>query len=152
MSDDKTEEATPKKKSDARKKGQIAKSKDVGIALTTIATLLVILAFSEKIINKFKAMIIYYLSNLSLIELTEGTLKAITMNSFTNFAFPFSTNSATSFILDIIKTSCYFLSSDSNHFIHLHSFCRFSLFLLCCTNLAFSVSSYIFHTIIIQTK
>lgn len=86
MSDDKTEEATPKKKSDARKKGQIAKSKDVGIALTTIATLLVILAFSEKIINKFKAMIIYYLSNLSSIELTEGTLKAITMNSFTNFA------------------------------------------------------------------
>ena len=70
----------------------------------------------------------------------------------TNFAFPFSTNSATSFILDIIKSSCYFLISDSNHLIHLHSFFRFSLFLLRCTNQAFSVSPYIFHTIIIQTK
>ena len=58
MSDDKTEEATPKKKSDARKKGQIAKSKDVGIALTTIATLLVIMTLSDKIINNFKEIII----------------------------------------------------------------------------------------------
>ena len=30
--DDKTEEATPKKKSDSRKKGQIARSKDVSVS------------------------------------------------------------------------------------------------------------------------
>ena len=44
--DDKTEDATPKKKSEARKKGQIAKSKDVGIAITMAACTLVILIVS----------------------------------------------------------------------------------------------------------
>ena len=86
MSDDKTEEATPKKKSDARKKGQIAKSKDIGIALTTIATLLVIMTLSDKIINNFKEIIIYYLSNVGSMELTDGLLKSIASNSFTKFA------------------------------------------------------------------
>ena len=86
MSDDKTEEATPKKKSDARKKGQIAKSKDVGIALTTIATLLVIMTLSDKIVNNFKEIIIYYLSNVGSMELTDGLLKSIASNSFTKFA------------------------------------------------------------------
>lgn len=90
MADDKTEEATPKKKSDARKKGQIAKSKDVGIAFTTIATLLVILTLSEKIIDTFKTIIIYYLGNLSSIELTEGTLKAISINAFMKFTVTIS--------------------------------------------------------------
>ncbi|MCQ2969363.1 MAG: fused FliR family export protein/FlhB family type III secretion system protein [Clostridium sp.] len=85
MSDDKTEEATPKKKSDARKKGQIARSKDVGTALTTIATLLVITAFSGKIVDSFKSIIIYYLGNLSNVELSKSTLKVITKNSFTSF-------------------------------------------------------------------
>jgi flagellar biosynthetic protein FliR/FlhB len=41
-SEDKTEEATPKKKSDARKKGQVARSKEVNLALTLIASTLLI--------------------------------------------------------------------------------------------------------------
>lgn len=41
-SEDKTEKATPKKKSDARKKGQVAKSKDVNLALTLLACTLVL--------------------------------------------------------------------------------------------------------------
>ncbi|WP_446897144.1 fused FliR family export protein/FlhB family type III secretion system protein [Clostridium sp. LBM24168] len=40
--DDKTEQATPRKKSDARKKGQIAKSKEVGLAVTLLASTLAI--------------------------------------------------------------------------------------------------------------
>lgn len=40
--DDKTEQATPRKKSDARKKGQIAKSKEIGLAVTLLASTLVI--------------------------------------------------------------------------------------------------------------
>jgi flagellar biosynthetic protein FliR/FlhB len=49
-SDDKTEEATPKKKSDARKKGQIARSKDVGLAITMVACTLVITLLSGMIV------------------------------------------------------------------------------------------------------
>lgn len=52
--DDKTEEATPKKKSEAKKKGQVARSKDVGLALTMIACTLVILLFSASIVNSLK--------------------------------------------------------------------------------------------------
>lgn len=85
FSDDKTEEATPKKKADARKKGQIARSKDVGIALTTIAVVLVILTLSETIINGFKESIIYYLGNLSSIDVTENGIKAISKNAFIKF-------------------------------------------------------------------
>ncbi|OBR94963.1 flagellar biosynthetic protein FlhB [Clostridium ragsdalei P11] len=40
--DDKTEEATPKKKSDSRKKGQIARSKEIGLTMTLLASTLVI--------------------------------------------------------------------------------------------------------------
>ncbi|WP_294374515.1 fused FliR family export protein/FlhB family type III secretion system protein [uncultured Clostridium sp.] len=59
--DDKTEEATPKKKSDARKKGQVAKSKEVGVAVTMLICTLAISVFWEGIENVFKEMIIYFL-------------------------------------------------------------------------------------------
>jgi len=48
--DDKTEAATPKKKGEARKKGQIARSKDVGIAITMAACTLVVLSITGGIV------------------------------------------------------------------------------------------------------
>ncbi len=75
--DEKTEEATPKKKSDARKKGQIARSKDVGLALTMIATILVITIASGFIVSSLKGNIIYFLGDMSSIEVTENSLKGI---------------------------------------------------------------------------
>ena len=60
-SDDKTEEATPKKKSDSRKKGQIARSKDVGVAITMIVCTLVLSGFWDMITNNFREVIIYFL-------------------------------------------------------------------------------------------
>ena len=60
-SDDKTEEATPKKKSDSRKKGQIARSKDVGVAITMIVCTLVLSGFWDMITNNFMEVIIYFL-------------------------------------------------------------------------------------------
>ena len=59
--DDKTEEATPKKKSDSRKKGQVARSKDVGVALTMVVCTLVVSAFWDMITKGFKDVIIYFL-------------------------------------------------------------------------------------------
>ena len=52
---DKTEEATPKKKADAKKKGQVPKSKDVGIALSMLTCTLAILVFSGSIIGTLKS-------------------------------------------------------------------------------------------------
>lgn len=60
-SDDKTEEATPKKKSDSRKKGQIARSKDVGVAITMVVCTIVISVFWDTITKNFGEAIIYFL-------------------------------------------------------------------------------------------
>lgn len=79
FSDDKTEEATPKKKSDSRKKGQLPRSKDIGLAITLIAITLVIITLSGFIVTNFKNNIIYFLGNVSNIELTEGELKQINL-------------------------------------------------------------------------
>jgi len=62
-SDDKTEEATPKKKSDARKKGQIPKSKDVALALTLLSSTIVIATLGGYVGNELKATMITFLNN-----------------------------------------------------------------------------------------
>lgn len=62
FSEEKTEEATPKKKADSRKKGQIPKSKEVSTALTLGAILLVITAFGSFIVTSFKKLLIHYFS------------------------------------------------------------------------------------------
>ena len=48
MANDKTEKATPKKKEDARKKGQVAKSADVNGAAILLAGLLALSAFGPE--------------------------------------------------------------------------------------------------------
>lgn len=61
-SDDKTEEATPKKLSDARKKGQVARSKDLGLAITLAACTVVILVLGGSIAKVLRDTLVYYLS------------------------------------------------------------------------------------------
>ena len=73
-SDDKTEEATPKKKSDSKKKGQLARSKDIGLAITLIATILAIALMSNSIISSLKETIVYFLSEASSIEVSDGAM------------------------------------------------------------------------------
>lgn len=75
--DEKTEEATPKKKSDSRKKGQIPRSKDIGLAITLIATTLVIVALSGIVVSVLREGIIYFLGDMGTMELTENSLKSI---------------------------------------------------------------------------
>ena len=79
-SDDKTEEATPKKKSDAKKKGQVARSKDVGLAITMLACTLVIMTLSSLVVSTFKDVMVYFLQSGMLQEVNELSLKAITIN------------------------------------------------------------------------
>src|SRR6185436_7554782 len=49
VANDKTEKATPKKKDDARKKGQVAKSADVNGSFVLIAGLIAMSAFGPKV-------------------------------------------------------------------------------------------------------
>ncbi|MBI9011935.1 MAG: flagellar biosynthesis protein FlhB [Clostridiales bacterium] len=61
FSEEKTEEATPKKKRDARKKGQVAQSKDVGGALIMIIVILTIQITSGWFTNQF--ITIYHITS-----------------------------------------------------------------------------------------
>lgn len=78
-SEDKTEEATPKKKSDSRKKGQIPKSKEVGLALTLLASTLVIVFLGQYAINGFSSTMIAFLNNYINITLDYNSVKDITL-------------------------------------------------------------------------
>lgn len=75
FADDKTEEATPKKKSESRKKGQLPRSKDVGLAFTLLICTLVISLFSGFIAGNFKSDIIYFLSSDYKQEITDISAK-----------------------------------------------------------------------------
>lgn len=70
-SEEKTEEATPKKKSEARKKGQIARSKDIGLAVGILISTLLIAGISGMIAGNLKNILFYFL--------TEGMLKEISL-------------------------------------------------------------------------
>lgn len=72
--DDKTEEATPKKKSDSRKKGQISRSKEVGVALTMIICTLLISALWGMLTDGFKSVLIYFLQFPMLKNFDEATI------------------------------------------------------------------------------
>lgn len=85
-SEDKTEEATPKKKSESRKKGQIARSKDVNIALTLLACTLVIANISEFVASNMKSDVLYYFSKSFKEEFTEFYIRDLTLTAMWSIA------------------------------------------------------------------
>ncbi|WP_322020172.1 fused FliR family export protein/FlhB family type III secretion system protein [Clostridium butyricum] len=86
-SDDKTEEATPKKKSDSRKKGQIARSKDVGVALTMVVCTIAVSACWNMMINGFKEVMIYFLQLPTLDNFDELSLTGILITVIMRVAY-----------------------------------------------------------------
>ena len=58
---DKTEEPTDKKLNDARKKGQIPRSKDVAIAFSMLVCTLVLMTLSGVIGENLREMLVYFL-------------------------------------------------------------------------------------------
>ncbi|GKX65502.1 fused FliR family export protein/FlhB family type III secretion system protein [Inconstantimicrobium mannanitabidum] len=60
--DDKTEQATPKKQGDARKKGQVARSKDVNLAITLLTCTFVIASLGNYIVTNLKNAFVYFFS------------------------------------------------------------------------------------------
>lgn len=91
--DDKTEEATPKKKSDSRKKGQIARSKDVSVAITMVVCTILISVLWEMLINGFEDVMVYFLKFPMLKDFTQASLENITFTvimKVANYLLPFA--------------------------------------------------------------
>ncbi|MGL5616277.1 MAG: flagellar biosynthetic protein FliR, partial [Sarcina sp.] len=86
FSDEKTEEATPKKKADAKKKGQVAKSKEINSTLTLAVILLIVITLGDYIANSFKSIMIYYFSMDFSAGLKEATVANELINLLMNFA------------------------------------------------------------------
>ncbi len=76
-SEDKTEEATPKKKSDARKKGQVARSKEVNLAFTLIASTLVLLTLGTYVGTSLKGTLNIFLSNYLIKDINYSDIKSL---------------------------------------------------------------------------
>jgi flagellar biosynthesis protein FliR/FlhB len=78
-SEEKTEEATPRKKSEARKKGQVAKSKEVSLALTLLTSTLLIVTLGGFVGSNLKNTLIYFLGNGFETNLDYNNLKSLTL-------------------------------------------------------------------------
>ncbi|QAT39963.1 fused FliR family export protein/FlhB family type III secretion system protein [Clostridium sp. JN-9] len=85
----KTEEATPRKKSDARKKAQVAKSKEVGLAMTLLASTLAISILGEYSITSLKDTLTAFLGNYLNTTLDYGSVLKITLLSIYRIAVVF---------------------------------------------------------------
>ncbi|MCM3214731.1 flagellar biosynthesis protein FlhB [Niallia taxi] len=77
FSGEKTEKATPKKKQDTRKKGQVAKSQDINTALVLIAVFAVLNFAGGSILKGIVSLMNFSLNDLMLMELTEHNIKSI---------------------------------------------------------------------------
>lgn len=77
FADDKTEEATPKKKEEAKKKGQIARSKEVSLAFTLLASAIVIMAFGGFVIELLKSIMYFFLSEKVVSDVNTESIKSL---------------------------------------------------------------------------
>ncbi|HEY4552923.1 MAG TPA: flagellar biosynthesis protein FlhB [Bacillaceae bacterium] len=77
---EKTEKATPKKRQDARKKGQTAKSQDVNTAIGLLAVFAFLFFFSGKLGNIILELFRHALNEYMLMELTEENIRRITLD------------------------------------------------------------------------
>ncbi len=73
-SGDKTEKPTPKKLQDAKKKGQVAKSKELSSALTLLAATLVIAILSGFLLNTLRGSMKMYLSSYLNFQLNQESI------------------------------------------------------------------------------
>jgi len=83
FSQEKTEEATPKKKQESREKGQVAKSMELPAAFILFFTFLFFILFGGFMKDRFMSLISGIFENNLLMDLTEGNVRPF----FTNLIF-----------------------------------------------------------------
>ena len=77
---EKTEEATGKKLQDARKKGQVAKSRDIALTFTLLAATLMFLVFGDFLIEQLKIIMANGFKSTAIKELSEAALFSIILS------------------------------------------------------------------------
>ncbi|KEH96939.1 fused FliR family export protein/FlhB family type III secretion system protein [Clostridium massiliodielmoense] len=88
-SDDKTEEATPHKLSEARKKGQVAKSKEINSAIILLTSTIILLTLGEYVANSLKKDMIEFFTSYLNMNLNSGNLQSIVVTIMWRFAVVF---------------------------------------------------------------
>jgi len=84
-SGEKTEEATPKKKSESKKKGQVAKSKELSSTVTLLTVTLLMIMLGAYTLDNLKSVLIIFLNNYLTFTLTEYTFKTVLLVSLMKF-------------------------------------------------------------------
>ncbi|MBU3159026.1 fused FliR family export protein/FlhB family type III secretion system protein [Clostridium frigoris] len=85
-SGEKTEEATPKKKSESKKKGQVAKSKELSSTTTLLTVTILMVTLGAYTLDNLKGILILFLNNYLNFTLTEYTFKTVLLVSLMKFA------------------------------------------------------------------
>jgi flagellar biosynthetic protein FlhB len=83
---EKTEKATPKKKQDARRKGQVAKSQDVNTAVVLLAVFLFLMFFGKTMTERMIGVLRHSLQSYMFMDLTENNIQTILMEILTELA------------------------------------------------------------------
>lgn len=81
FSEEKTEEATGKKLSDAKNKGQVARSKEAAQGLTLFGIAIAIVVFGGFVISNLKSMVYLFLNGKIITEVNINSLKSLNMYS-----------------------------------------------------------------------
>ncbi|MDE3838533.1 flagellar biosynthesis protein FlhB [Bacillus methanolicus] len=84
---EKTEKATPKKRQDARKKGQVAKSQDVNTAVHLLAVFLFFMFAGELLLDHILGVFRHSFQDYLLVEMTENNLKSILLEILKELTF-----------------------------------------------------------------
>lgn len=78
--DGRTEKATPKRRQDVRKKGQVAKSMEVNSALIILAIFIALKAFGAGVVDNLSDMMRFFLQSPASFELNEQTVHVLFFN------------------------------------------------------------------------
>jgi flagellar biosynthetic protein FliR/FlhB len=84
-SGEKTEDATPKKKNDSKKKGQVAKSKELSSTITLLTLTLVMIMLGAYALDSLKGILSLFLGNYLNLDLNEYTFKNVLLVSVIRF-------------------------------------------------------------------
>lgn len=83
---EKTEKATPKKRQDTRKKGQVAKSQDVNTAIVLLAVFAVLSFTGSYMLKGFVSLMNHSLQDLLVINVTDESIKGIFLDVLVDMA------------------------------------------------------------------
>ncbi len=77
MQEEKTERATPKRRADARKKGEVAKSREIGSALVLLTGISMLFLLSSFYTQHLSGLMVRYLGGMAKTTITLGTVQDI---------------------------------------------------------------------------